>query len=187
VGSIAFIIFGCIYIKDPKDKGLINKETMQQDWFTKSTTAEKNSYENYLRYKHLNSEVISYKYTMDMYCPFDAYMISGGTETVAEIKVRKKYSYRSIKSCGGQMLEYKKLNGINEELKKQGLSFNTFLYFIYFEDRLCIYQLPLDEREYKWIEEVDKYQKNGSNPNIKQTKWVTYLSEKHLIEIILNK
>lgn len=111
---------------------------------------------------------------------FDGYLISGQTEFITEVKVRKKYTSEQIESFGGSFLEFKKLSGIIN-YKNDNNALNRILYFCFYKDKLNIYSISSNPNDYKW--ELKWLQRNDYDYEC-EWKHVVKLKKEDLIETI---
>jgi len=118
------------------------------------------------------------------YSAIDGLMMSGLTEYLVEIKVRKRFHSDIIKTMGGAYVEFKKVEGIRRFQHKWQKNYlkMPILYFNFFSDCLEIYRLTSDPTKYKW--ELKMLQKDDYHTKLKEYKFVSFLNESNLIERI---
>jgi hypothetical protein len=152
----------------------------RQEDFDKKIAIEDLHLQKYVDWKFKNGETV-YTQAESTFCNFDAYMQSGSSESIVEVKVRSQYTSEQIERWGGSFLEFKKLTQIISTLEKKNLEFDEFYYFCFFSDKLNIYKLPLDPTRYGW--KLEYLQKDGYTKK-KIWKHVEKLDNTFLVEEI---
>lgn len=88
----------------------------------------------------------------DKYGQYEGYLTTKKQTYVIEVKVRKNYSAKQLDKQGGIILEQKKLKGIIERAKEEGVEDLPILYINFFSDETRVYLLPKNKSDYKWEE-----------------------------------
>ena len=157
----------------------MRKESIErQAEFDRKIAIEDVYLQRYAEYKRAHGEHVQAQ-PEETWCDYDAYMQSGATESIVEVKVRINNTTAQIDGWGGAILEASKMYGIIRELEKKGLEFDSFYYFNFFKDALRIYHIPLDPYMFSWYSKLlqkDDYTKK------KIIKQVTNLDSTYLVE-----
>jgi hypothetical protein len=130
------------------------KATVNMNWF--------------LSQQKLKGNNFTYLEATDEHSPYDGVLLKGNFTGVVEVKVRPTYTFQQICSFGGQMLEMKKLKGIEDSVAGTIFEGKPVMYFIFYKDCLAVWKLKSMD-EYKWFEALYPQDHQGGYDTIKQT------------------
>jgi len=155
----------------------------KEESFIKKAKAEQEALSWFIRNKTKQGILILTTEAPSEYSSFDSWIVSGSTEFIAEIKVRKDITGAQVDKWGGPLFEFGKASGMCAYKEKYGHT-NDMLYINFFKDEVRIYKIRKDPTYYSWF--LKKLPKNNYDSQL-VWKYVVDLKPEDLIETIKYK
>lgn len=152
----------------------------REEAFIEKQKAEQAALNWLINYKAKNGVQILATESPSQYASFDAWIASGTSEYIAEIKIRKDITGAQVDKWGGPLFEVVKHSGM-VAYKEQFGHDNDMLYINFFKDEVRIYKLRKDPTYYSWS--LKKLPKDNYNKRL-VWKYVVELQKDDLIETI---